>query len=125
MSLPFFRMDSPMQSSNSADVETSSPQQFQVSTPAVEDDPIYLCSEGALRSLFSFFSISLSAECCYCGKPLEPDSISFNRQSHAVSVRISCVCGDSFKWLSSIQVSVKQQILVQRVKNPLTQVSHI
>ena len=100
-SLPFFRPDSPMQSSNSADVETSSPQQFQVSTPAVEDDPIYLCSEGALRSLFSFFSLSLSAECCYCGKPLEPDSMSFNRQSHAVSVRISCVCGDSFKWLSS------------------------
>ena len=70
-SLPFFRPDSPMQSSNSPNVETSStraPQQFQVSTPAAEDDPIYLCSEGALRSLFSFFSVSLSSECCYCGK---------------------------------------------------------
>ena len=90
-----------MQSPDSANVEASSPQQFQVSTQAVKNDPIYLCSEGALRSLFSFFSISLSAGCCDCGKPLEPDSISFNRQSHAVSVSISCICGDSFKWLSS------------------------
>ena len=36
-----------------------------------------------------------------CGKPLQPDSLSFNRQSHAVSVKIFCICGDSFKWLSS------------------------
>ena len=61
-SLPFLLPDSPMQSSNSPNVETSStraPQQFQVSTPAAEDDPIYLCSEGALRSLFSFLFLCL------------------------------------------------------------------
>lgn len=103
-SLPFSDPVSPITSQQHAEeVESSryNPQKSQISTPATENDHIYLCSEGALRTLFSFFSNSLSAKCCYCGKPLEPDSISFSRQSHAVSVEILCVCGDSFKWLSS------------------------
>lgn len=101
-SLPFSDPVSPTQQ-HADDVQSSRyvPQKSQISTPATEDDNIYLCSEGALRTLFSFFSNSLSAKCCYCGKPLDSDSISFSRQSHTVSVRIFCMCGDSFKWLSS------------------------
>ena len=104
-SLPFFRPDSPMQSSNSPNVETSStraPQQFQVSTPAAEDDPIYLCSEGALRSLFSFFF--------FLFRCLQNVAIVENHSSlipcHSIDrvmqcLKIFCICGDSFKWLSS------------------------
>ena len=101
-SLPFSTPDSPIQPPESPTLLSSfTPQHFQVSTPVTEDDEIYLCSEGALRTLFSFFSFTLLAKCSFCGKPLEPDSLSFNRQSHAVSVAIFFVCGDSFKWLSS------------------------
>ena len=31
------------------------PQRSQITAPVAENDPIYLCSEGALRTLFSFF----------------------------------------------------------------------
>ena len=65
-----------------------------------ENDSIYLCSEESLRTLFSFFCNTLSTSCCYCGKPLDCESLVFNRQSYVVSVTISCVGGDSFKWLS-------------------------
>ena len=86
-------------------VSSSSPtvpsQKFQISTLATWDDPIYLASEGALRSLFSFFTSKLSAKCCFCGKLFDIDSLSFTRQGHAVSVNMSCLCGDSIKWLSS------------------------
>ncbi|CAH3139377.1 unnamed protein product [Pocillopora meandrina] len=34
-------------------------------------------------------------------KTLGCESLAFNRQSHVVSMTISCVGGDSFKWLSS------------------------
>ena len=77
------------------------PQKFQISTQATQDDPIYLASEGALRSLFSFFTGKLMAKCCFCGKDFDAESVSFKRQGHAVSVNISCLCGDSMKWLSS------------------------
>ena len=76
-------------------------QNFQISTQATQDDPIYFASEGALRSLFSFFTAKLKAKCCFCGKEYDAESISFRRQGHAVSVNMSCLCGDSIKWLSS------------------------
>ena len=97
--------ESPEPSSQSALESSPStvfrPQKFQISTQATQDDPIYLASEGALRSLFSFFTGKLMAKCCFCGKDFDAESISFKRQGHAVSVSISCLCGDSMKWLSS------------------------
>ncbi|PFX12507.1 hypothetical protein AWC38_SpisGene23524 [Stylophora pistillata] len=42
-----------------------------------------------------------SGACCYYGKLVDCDLQIFNRQSHVVSVTVSRVCGDSFKWLSS------------------------
>ena len=77
------------------------PQNFQISTQATQDDPIYFVSEGALRSLFSLFADKLQAKCCFCGKEYDAESLSFKRQGHAVSVNMSCLCGDSIKWLSS------------------------
>ena len=77
------------------------PQKFQISTQATQDDPIYFVSEGALRSLFSFFAAEPKAKCCFCGKGYDEESLSFKRQGHAVSVDMSCLCGDSIKWLSS------------------------
>ncbi|XP_068684450.1 uncharacterized protein [Montipora foliosa] len=85
-------------SSSSATVPS---QKFQISTLATWDDPIYLASEGALRSLFSFFTSKLSAKCCFCGKLFDIDTLSFTRQGHEVSVNMSCLCGGSIKWLSS------------------------
>ena len=96
--------ESPVPSSQSAS-ELSPPvfrpQTFQISTQATQDDPIYFVSEGALRSLFSFFAAKLKAQCCFCGKKYDEESLSFKRQGHAVSVNMSCLCGDSIKWLSS------------------------
>ena len=77
------------------------PQNFQISTQATQDDPIYFASEGALCSLFSLFADKLQAKCCFCGKEYDAESLSFKRQGHAVSVNMSCLCGDSIKWLSS------------------------
>ena len=95
---------SPQPSSQSASESSSTvfrAQKFQVSTQATEDDPIYFVTEGALRSLFSFFAAKLKAKCCFCGKEYDEESLSFKRQGHAVSVNMSCLCGDSIKWLSS------------------------
>ena len=66
------------------------PQTFQMSTQATQDDPIYFVSEGALRSLFSFFAAKLEVQCCFCGKRHDEESLSFKRQGHAVSVNMSC-----------------------------------
>ena len=99
ISLPFSAPVSPI--SPPLAVAEHIPQRSQITAPVAENDPIYLYSEGALCTLFSFFSDTLSTKCCYCGKPLDSDSLLFNKQSHVVSVTISCVCGDSFKWLSS------------------------
>nr|XP_058946108.1 uncharacterized protein LOC131774109 [Pocillopora verrucosa] len=77
------------------------PQRMQITASSAENDSIYLCSEESLRTLFSFSCNTLSTSCCYRGKPLDCESLVFNRQSHVVSVTISCVSGDSFKWLSS------------------------
>ena len=97
--------ESPEPSSHSAPESSPSPvfrpQKFQISTQATQDDPIYFVSEGALRSLFSFFTAKLMAKCCFCGKDYDAESLSFKRQGHAVSVNMSCLCGDSMKWLSS------------------------
>ena len=70
------------------------PQKFQISTQATQDDPIYFVSEEALHSLFSFFTVKLIAKCCFCGKDYDAESLSFKRQGHAVSVNMSCLCGD-------------------------------
>ena len=75
-------------------------QRMQITASSVENDSIYLCSKESLRTLF-FFSNTPTTSCCYCGKPLGCESLVFNRQSHEVSVTISCVGEDSFKWLSS------------------------
>lgn len=64
-SLPFTDPVSPI---SLPQPEDFSPRRRQITTPASEQDPIYLCSEGALRALFSFFADSLLAKCCYCGK---------------------------------------------------------
>ncbi|XP_022809783.1 uncharacterized protein LOC111346780 isoform X1 [Stylophora pistillata] len=80
------------------------PQRMQITAPSAENDPIYmvyLFSEEALRTLYFFFCNTLSTACCYYGKLIDCDLLIFNRQSHVVSVTVSCVCGDSFKWLSS------------------------
>ena len=77
------------------------PQRTQIPASSAGSDSIYLCSEESLRTLFSFFCNKLSTLCCYCGKSLDCESLVFNRQSHAVSVTISWVGGDCFKWLSS------------------------
>ena len=77
------------------------PQRMQITASSAENDSLYLCSEESPRTLFSFFSNTLTTSCCYCGKPLVCESLVFDRQSHVVSVKISCVGGDSFKWLSS------------------------
>lgn len=37
------------------------PQRMQITTPSAENDPIYLCSEGALRTLYFFF-VTLSPQ---------------------------------------------------------------
>ena len=104
-SLPFNSPVQPLQATSESLESSSSqplrPQKFQISTEATEGDQIYLCSEGALRKLFSFFATDLLAKCCFCGNLLQSDSISFNRQGHAVSINIFCMCGDSIKWLSS------------------------
>ena len=68
---------------------------------ATQDDPIYFVSEEAPRSLFLFFTVKLMAKCCFCGKGYDAESLSFKRQGHAVSVNMSCLCGDSMKWSSS------------------------
>ena len=88
-------------SSSPTSPETFTPRKYQLSTPSTEDDEIYMCSEGALRSLFSFFSLNLSARCYFCGNPYQPDSLVFVRQGHATSVKLFCYCGDSLLWLSS------------------------
>ena len=104
-SLPFNSpVQPPQATSESSESSSSQPlrlQKFQISTEATESDQIYLCSEGALRTLFSFFATDLLAKCCFCSNLLQPDSLSFNRQGHAVSINIFCMCGDSIKWLSS------------------------
>ena len=46
------------------------------------------------------YTNTLTTSCCCWGKPLDCESLVFNRQSDVVSVTISCVGGDSFKWLS-------------------------
>ena len=89
------------QSTESSPSPVYRPQRFQVSTLATQDDAIYFASEGALRSLFSFFADKLMAKCCFCDKAYDAESLSFTRQGHAVSVNMSCLCGDSIKWLSS------------------------
>ena len=96
--------ESPVPSSQSASKSSPPvfwPKTFQILTQATQDDPIYFVSEGALRSLFSFFAAKLKAQCCFCGKKYDEESLSFKRQGHAVSVNMSCLCGDSIKWLSS------------------------
>lgn len=57
-SLPFSDPVSPITSQQHAEEVESSrcyPHKSQISTPATENDHIYLCSEEALRTLFSFF----------------------------------------------------------------------
>ena len=62
----------------------------------------YISAVKNLRELcFLLFSNTLTTSCFYCGKPLGCESLAFDRQSRVVSVTISCVGGDSFKWLSS------------------------
>ena len=97
ISLPFSDPFSPI----SLPQAERTPQRMQITASSAENDSIYLCSEESLRTLFSFFCNTLSTSCCYCGKPLYCESLVFNQQSHVVSVTISCVGGDSFKWLSS------------------------
>ena len=46
------------------------------------------------------YTNTLTTSCCCWGKPFDCESLVFNRQSDVVSVTISCVGGDSFKWLS-------------------------
>ena len=97
ISLPFSDPFSPI----SLPQAERTPQRMQITASSAENDSLYLCSEESPRTLFSFFSNTLTTSCCYCGKPLACESLVFNRQSHVVSVTISCVGGDSFKWLSS------------------------
>ena len=96
ISLPFSDPFSPI----SLPQAERTPQRMQITASSAENDSLYLCSEESLRTLFSFFCNTLSTSCCYCGKPLDCESLVFNRQSYVVSVTISCVGGDSFKWLS-------------------------
>ena len=97
ISLPFADPFSPI----SPPQAERTPQRMQITASSAENDSLYLCSEESPRTLFSFFSNTLTTSCFYCGKPLGCESLVFNRQSHVVSVTISCVGGDSFKWLSS------------------------
>ena len=104
LSLPFDDQvtESPVPKCHSS--SSSSPlssRNFQISTEATQDDPVYFATEGALRSLFSFFASNLSAKCFFCSMPFGMNSLSFKRQGHAVSVNMSCLCGDSVKWFSS------------------------
>ena len=102
-SLPFSDPVSPITSQQHAEeVESSryNPHKSQISTPATENDHIYLCSEGALRTLFSFFPIR------YRPSAVIAENRSSLIQFHSADRVMQClwkfcVCGDSFKWLSS------------------------
>ena len=111
---PLFQSPSSQQSPAPSPVEsqarpqhplpTLQPQKVQISSPASEDDEIFLCSGNALKKIFSFFTEELgdtAARCPYCRRSFDMESLNFNRQGHVGSVRFRCRCGDSFTWLTS------------------------
>ena len=62
----------------------------------------YMCAVNlTLNFRLFFFSVNLSARCYFCGNPYQPDSLFFQKQDHAASVKVFCSCGDSLLWLSS------------------------
>ena len=111
---PLFQSPSSQQSPAPSPVEsqagpehplpTLQPQKVQISSPASEDDEIFLCSGNALKKIFSFFTEELgntAARCPYCRRSFDMESLNFNRQGHVGSVRFRCRCRDSFTWLTS------------------------
>ena len=68
-SLPFNSpVQSPQATSESSESSSSQPlrlQKFQISTEATENDQIYLCSEGALRTLFAAYKKAISGTSIY------------------------------------------------------------